>query len=811
MEVTWTPPENTGYGVADSSAPIVNYTIYTSLCGVLDLTEKASTVCQVNQRSIEVRATDVCTTSAGTTSCLYQIQEAGSPGLTQDQVYYIKVTAQNEFGYSFFSYATTERQTWKKNPKLITPLASSWPIRIAEWENVGGVWGPKTNQFTKLTDFSMDITVLDFPFVATGATLQVEFDTNPVKYGTVEIWKHTLNNPLAYLEDELGIGVLTSMRFKPPKFGTMQGIATGRVFLTKYPKKFIVLSHGTCGKRSAAWPLPACDSATGTVKSFVYPSPTVSQIIPAAGRLGGGKEIKVRIAERTGDGTRAGGSPNLANLANFIASDLKKTDISVFFGSSCTSQTKPSCLGNITSFNYFSKDSSTTTQEMKLKPPSSPTGEEGFFVLRFFVRGIEIPMTVPVEYKFRGTHLSSFTPRSGLTTGGALVTVVVKDLEPLGILLDGIPSVSIGSSACTGVTVNRYDMVGMGSDLELKCTTSSSACNLQSPGCSYQISVTVPRQNLAAKSVLGSDPAETNLQLRNARTFFDTIFAYEIPPDPVFLPGSITILNSAGVAVRGEAFGEDSVWVSKSRRETVEFKVNFMYVSDPTQLSVNAGGGSGTIVSAVPTGSESDVRTASTVITVTTPTNRPASCGSERSAWCLKSIVVTYGGKTATSSTIFEYKDTSKPKMVKMFPSEGGYNGGTIVLAGVTGYPSVSGATFGTAKATLLGAVTLDSWLAKDSAYQQQVGGNVLSSFIPQMGSGISSTLQSVIGQMQNEIQEDADIKASTSWIVFLMSPQSTPLASAKSVSVTVLTGSSGASQTLSIVLTLPALPGLSA
>jgi hypothetical protein len=203
-------------------------------------------------------------------------------------------------------------------------------------------------------------------------------------------------------------------------------------------------------------------------------------------------------------------------------------------------------------------------------------------------------------------------------------------------------------------------------------------------------------------------------------------------------------------------------------------KVDFLYVSHVTKLSFRQGGGIGTIVSTVPSGSEFDVRQASTVITVKKPTNQGATCSSARSSCNLLTISVTYDGKTATSAMIFEYKDTSRPKIVRLFPSEGGADEGTIVLAAVTGFGSVSGATFGTQAGTVLGAVPLNSWLSDppDPIHEQVAGGPVFFNFVLSMSSGILRTLQGVIDHIQTEILEDSAITASTTWIVLHQSPR---------------------------------------
>jgi cysteine-rich repeat protein len=778
IEVTWVPPADTGFGVSDPSPPpIVAYTIYTTTCRDFDLSDL---LCDVEYRSITLRADKLCTTTTpitlsspngtttitpGVTTCSYRIQEAGISSKDQDpdkcvigedsnvcaytslqeqQVYYIKVTAENELGSGFLSLATSVRQTWKLFPKLIYPDWKFFPMLIVTFNGLNSIWIGDENIGEKL-----QIEVVNLPFAEIGSKLQVEFDTTPVKYGEVQVLMHTLYDPASTIYDPLGIGVITTLHFTPPPFSETDSFTTGKFFVPEYPSKFVYISClDTRGQRKG-------DPCSYTFRPFQYPKPSIS--VNAFGRVGGGETVKITILEPTVGVTRYA-----AGLQNFV--DAARSEITVRLGTS---------VATVLSKSVYPLNFTVSRVIVTVTSTTSPTGDEGTFPLGLSIAGASIDLVQQATYKYRASYLSTVSPRSALTTGGATVTLVIRDLVPLGTVQAGADVsfvLTIGDAACTSVAKDYivYETgAGVGSDLKLTCRAGASSC---SSSCPVQIRVTVPRVGMESKQVVGSDGSQAFSVVETS----STLFYYERPPDPKFQASSIEIVSSAQVPIRGKMFGADTVWVSISRSEFVRMKVDFLYVLDVTELSVRLGGGIGTIVSTVPSGSEFDVRQASTVITVKNPTNKGATCSSARSSCNLLTISVTYDGKTATSATIFEYKDTSRPKIVRLFPSEGGADEGTIVLAAVTGFGSVSGATFGTQAGTVLGAVPLNLWLndPPDPIREQVAGGHVFSNFIPSMSSGIFRTLQGAIDQIQTEILEDSAVEAFTTWIVLHQSPR---------------------------------------
>jgi hypothetical protein len=341
IEVTWVPPADTGFGVSDPSPPpIVAYTIYTTTCRDFDLSDL---LCDVEYRSITLRADKLCTTTTpitlsspngtttitpGVTTCSYRIQEAGISSKDQDpdkcvigedsnvcaytslqeqQVYYIKVTAENELGSGFLSLATSVRQTWKLFPKLIYPDWNFFPMLIVTFNGLNSIWIGDENIGEKL-----QIEVVNLPFAEIGSKLQVEFDTTPVKYGEVQVLMHTLYDPASTIYDPLGIGVITTLQFTPPPFSETDSFTTGKFFVPKYPSKFVYISClDTRGQRKG-------DPCSYTFRPFQYPKPSIS--VNAFGRVGGGETVKITILEPTVGVTRYA-----AGLQNFV--DAARSEI----------------------------------------------------------------------------------------------------------------------------------------------------------------------------------------------------------------------------------------------------------------------------------------------------------------------------------------------------------------------------------------------------------------------------------------------------------------------------------------------------
>eukprot|EP00961_Rhodomonas_salina_P167134 2252251-Rhodomonas_salina.1 len=134
---------------------------------------------------------------------------------------------------------------------------------------------------------------------------------------------------------------------------------------------------------------------------------------PSAGPLGGGNRVRVEILEPRGQETRQG-----AGITNFL--DASLSSIGIAFNRTLTA-------------NVLSKDLIGLSVSIIFRPPASPNADDEFVPVTFTLNGAVIAMSSPVIYKYRGAFIDTVVPRDGLTTGGATVTVIVRDLGTINL------------------------------------------------------------------------------------------------------------------------------------------------------------------------------------------------------------------------------------------------------------------------------------------------------------------------------------------------------------------------------------------
>jgi len=208
---------------------------------------------------------------------------------------------------------------------------------------------------------------------------------------------------------------------------------------------------------------------------------------------------------------------------------------------------------------------------------------------------------------------------------------------------------------------------------------------------------------------------------------------YVAVPDPVFVEESIRITGRA-----------DALWVDKYLSTVITFRVNKVYDTAP---AVSFNNRAATSVTAVAYGDPTDERTQQIEVTCTVPPTSDICATS-----CNYPVKVVANGKTVTSTTTIEFRDTTVPFVSSIGPSWARPSGGGIKLLGLTGFckgftncPTAFTARFGATDLTVLGAVTLSSWQAKDASYDALVGGDALSAFLVGSGDGAFKTIFSQV------------------------------------------------------------------
>lgn len=209
------------------------------------------------------------------------------------------------------------------------------------------------------------------------------------------------------------------------------------------------------------------------------------------------------------------------------------------------------------------------------------------------------------------------------------------------------------------------------------------------------------------------------------------LFTVEPVPVPEFIDASLR--------VDGEEVYD--LLIPLGRQAELVFSVNFLGPSDTLQVTVNSVPAES--VTWVTTGPDTDPRQSSTEVTAVLPATGldvglfAVSVTSTQSFW---------GTRTATSSPLLNFKDFTAATVVSLAPTSGRQAGGRIILAGIVSFcvtgspcpPNTITARFTVGGndyvSSVLGSVSLASWLAEDFSYQQLVGGLELSEYLAFIG-----------------------------------------------------------------------------
>ncbi len=277
-----------------------------------------------------------------------------------------------------------------------------FPLQAAQWNGSSLVW------FNNFPSQSILIRIRDLPLIPVNALINVPFRMNgSTAVGKATVASRSVADFGSYLEDPLGLGIITSILLEPPAFGSgATGLAVGKVFAAEFPLKSIDVR----------------------VQYFAYPLPTLDFRTPDSGPSGGGNQVKIQLVEPRGSGTRYD-----ARLTNFIDASMNPATIEVFFNNTQKGQVDQV---TISGFN---------TVMMLITAPAN--ADEGVVPITFKIGGVAIQVRSVLNYVYRGAFIDAAIPANGLTKGSTAVTLVVRDLGTVPI--KGTPEVTFGTAKAT--------------------------------------------------------------------------------------------------------------------------------------------------------------------------------------------------------------------------------------------------------------------------------------------------------------------------------------------------------------------------
>eukprot|EP00961_Rhodomonas_salina_P165465 2229310-Rhodomonas_salina.1 len=376
-----------------------------------------------------------------------------------------------------------------------------------------------------------------------------------------------------------------------------------------------------------------------------------------------------------------------------------------------------------------------------------------------------------ITYRYLGLGIESVVPRSGLTTGGTDIIVLISGVS--GVALRGNPIVTLGGSQAV---VHGYAFAGVDSEsLQIEATTSA----VDSPGVA-DIEVTLNRIDVS--------PIVLNAT---------GLFTFILPPDPFI----------ESVRVTGRPRGERWTPTLTSGEVTIVARYLFVAATARSSVRVQFGNYEASIpTSIVPQGDRSDVRLAWTTIIVRTPiVSDPGVVNITVSA--------TIGGVAVSVITppdlVFEFRDVTQALVWQVAPAESSTYGGALMLAGVTGFcenqaqcpPGAFTAAFSFAgssdvAATVFGSVPLQSWIDRDSAFDDLSQGAEVGAILANSAFETISRLSVVSQQLEQFVEENPEsgITTSNTFLVLMISPPSPTPRTSEMVSMTISGGTASAS-----------------
>jgi cysteine-rich repeat protein len=755
ISLSWSAPADTGF--ADANATIDSYVIFLSECVDFSLSDP-----DCRSQLMFVDPVKSCRTgSSGNPANCTAVLSAAEYELAESGIYYLKAIAENEVGYGFISQAPVVRQTYKLSPVVNDYIPGDFMSFVAEFGGSTLIWPDLSTQNPNdpKTETTVSFTVLHLPFIATGRSFEITVRKGEDKRttsATVTGRNLAENDGYSFVADPLGVNVDTSLTLSYPSFGTGAGTVYVDIFTPQYPLK----------------------SVTIMVNYFEYPRPAVSgQILPQDGSLAGGYQVDITVKERKQGTKLQPGTRYGAKLANFITAAASRMQV-VFNNSQVAS-------GIIKSIPDRTNGVSEAAVKLTVTVPANDV--EGYVpvTIRFDGQFMPLENDQVIQFKYRGAFIAAATPRDGLTTGMQTLQLLVRDASVMfptavSVTMNGRPCIvtqlPVGKAGSYRITNSATGVSQVVQTVEMQISFTTPAFTAAEAG-DVSFVVTLSRSGMS-DSVVKSD----------AR---DRLYTLQVPPPPLLVESSIV--------VTGRVAGE--LWVSRTTATKVELAVNYFYPAPTAALQVKIGTAVATGVTFKSSGggiADNDIRRISTQISFISPITTLEGLFKIR----VESSTGGYSGAAlwAESATpVLELVDLSKPRVDSVSQTESRASGGAVVLVGVTGFckgaslqcnPAPFLAEFelpdaSKVAASVLGSVSLQSWLAVDSSLNLLQGTTSLGDFLNGLGAAYAGQVGLVVQTLKASVEangpSDGVTKDFNSFLVAIVTPAvSSPSSAAK-------------------------------
>ena len=556
------------------------------------------------------------------------------------------------------------------------------------------------------------IVVSSFPLLPVSTIL-----LTPVSKGALVLnGRATVNSVITDLmtnkEDPTGLDDILTFGFQAPFFGTGAGSANGVISVASYPTKIVNVP----------------------MNYFIYPNTQLIQISPSSGPTSGGFIVALMFYEPLGFKTKVG-----AGIETIYNANIQKIGVTVQ-GASATlisRQSNPSGLV----YNVYVLI-------------SMPPGDSSILsTIAFSVSGS--PLTVSAQFQYRNAYIVLVSPAVGLTTGNFFITITVGGVSGAN-QFTGNATVQILGALCLGSKIASVNSVVVGglSDTQVVVTATTPAFLLSStllPGQGFVTNILV--------SILRNDGSSLNVVGSNVLQLF-------VPNTPVI---SNFIVEAS------------SNKVSFFQPTLISIQINFLRIYPGQMLQVLFGypqfNFTGKLADCaqlvcpcanpccVFQGGLQDnyVSTISVYTPIIVAFQPYVSLG----------VSIFLSGKLVVFGKSIQFFDPGAAQIITVQPSEVRGSGGTILLAGVSGFcptacpPSGFNVTFNGIAGNVIGFISLTSWLTMDG-YASALLSNPL---LADVDAGYRASDLRVVKEMQSFLAGNPEIDSNTLYLVYVSNP----------------------------------------
>ena len=646
-------------------------------------------------------------------------------GIQQEKVY-LDILAVNEVGLGSSvcpTYCVGQSPQkgiligWKITPSIVFPtISQTQMLQIAERIDASTGSG-----VTDIWDISsqasystLPLTVQNFPLQTQGTVIYVPVLKGSTSENGRVLVSSVSTAAMANPSDQSGLGSVSVFNIQAPVFFTGPGYATENLYVQTYPTKSVSIY----------------------MNYFSYPATVLVLFTPTRGPTIGGSKVSVTVFEPLGFKTRQG-----AGIANYYDSALSL--ITITFG------TVPATI--------FSRVVNPLGQTSNvILTTANPPGSVGTVPVTLSVGGTILGTQVLFQY--RNAYVYSVSPTVALESDNFVINITISDVGDLS------PAFVNASIAISGVLCSQVVILGTStaivvgnSENQVIVVGSFQAANIAPstvlPGQLFPANISVTLTRAGGQTTKAQDSSFLQLAVPyNPQVISSTVgsTATAIPiTQPVLLTIQIRYLRLNSNQTIGVFFGNYVGILAACQQSPC---------TCPNPCSQYQGGLDDNYL---------------TTIAVWSP--RIASIP-------VSPIVLPVTVQTGVNNFLYvrsvTFMSLSSPNLYSIQPSEARAAGGTVLLAGVSGFcdgtgcvPGGFSATFQGQPGKTLGFVSLTSWLQQDIAYQSLM----LVPELARVGAGSRSTDSIVIQIVNAAVSASASsanpLTASSVFLVFFQAP----------------------------------------